>query len=403
MECRWIEDIAEFKAISTKWDEALISSGNHNPFLLSDFIISWWRHFNERALLRIFVVYDRDKIIAGLPLYLKKSGARDCFARFLRYVGGTAANYTEPLCVSADIGFFPLLTGALEKKRDWDVLYLSDVRPESRLAQEFEEFIPLEKIHAVRNKSPNEIREQSSLTGFISDRRFVCRAVNDHFNWAIDLSGGEEIYLSSVSPKLKRDLRAKRKRLLDDCGKIELKELRGSGDIEKYFNLYAKFSRNAFSARGKNSNFENKKYTEFFREFLTLMDKNGRLDAHALLAGENVLAVSFGYKFGKGFNWALTGYNNDYKYYRPGYLLIEELIKEVSRRQETYYNWYGYERFYKSQWCNSQTPLRRFFLIRKNLRGFCYRALQALEKTLKSSKLITAVVRKIRGLKPNEG
>ena len=45
MVAKWIENIEEFERIKNDWDAALLSANTDNPFLLSDFIIIWWKHF----------------------------------------------------------------------------------------------------------------------------------------------------------------------------------------------------------------------------------------------------------------------------------------------------------------------------------------------------------------------
>ncbi len=175
MTYRWIEDIREFKDIAKDWDDALIASGSGNPFLLSDFIITWWKHFYRGSALRIFFVHNGNKIAGGIPLCIKRGGPRYGFARMLSHIGGSAANYTEPLYSSLDAPVVSLLREALSQRRDWDVFYLSDVRPESKVLQ-----------------------ESISSSG---DKRFLFYLVQDHMNLAIDLSGGLDNYLASISKK----------------------------------------------------------------------------------------------------------------------------------------------------------------------------------------------------------
>ncbi len=77
-----------------------------------------------------------------------------------------------------------------------------------------------------------------------------------------------------------------------------------------------------------------------------------------------MIALTYGYRFGKGFNCVLTSFDYDYKHIRPGYLLIEEMLKEIEAKGETFYNWYGGERFYKHQVCNQIDPLYSIILYR---------------------------------------
>jgi len=362
----WIEDIEEFRNIAHEWDEALIAYGKYNLFLLSDFIINWWKYFHNNLKLRIFVVYNNNKISGGIPLYIKRCG----FIRILYYIGGSALGYTEPLYVTPKTEILPIIINALKGRTDWDALYLPDIRAQNMLVEEYAH------LH--------------------QDEMFWLRLKQDHMNWAIDLSDGQEKYRAIISAKLRRDLRAKRRRLVKEYGEIRLKKIVGRTEIERYFDLYIQFSLRAFSARGRYSSLKDKKHAAFLKDFLVTLEQGNGLDAQLLLANDRILAISFGQMFGKEFNWLLTAFNYDYKYFRPGYLLIEELIQDVCNRGVTYYNWYGYERFYKTQWCNHQIPLYRFFLIRRTTKGICYKTAQVLKEVLRSNKAILRFIQRLK-------
>ena len=366
----WINDIKDFQDIADKWDEAVMASGDFNPFLLSDFIITWWKYYHNDSILSIFVIYDDNKIAGGIPLFIKKESLAHGFARVLRYIGADAASYTDPLYAASEVKILPLLIEALNKRKDWDALHLTDVRAENRLMTEY-------------NDRP-------------LNHKFIFCVLQDHMDWAVDLSAGKDDYIATISKKLKKDLRAKRKHAIKDYGELRLVGIKGKEEVERYFDLYNKFSSQSFNSRYRRSTFESPEYSAFFKEFLAIMDKKSRLDAHVLFAGEKVLAISFAYKFGKEFNWVLTGFNYEYKYVRPGYLLIEELINEIDRRGQTYYNWYGHARFYKGQWCNRTTPLFQFFLVRPTSRGLYYETLKKTKSILKSNSVFMVLVNKTR-------
>lgn len=370
MDYRWIERIEEFRSIAKEWDDALIESGNHNPFLLSDFILTWWKYYHENLALRVVIARQDGAMVGGLPLYLRRESARYGFARVLRYVGGVAANYTEPLYRNRDVGIWSAIQGALSERSDWDALELSDIRADSRILAEY-------------SQAP-------------SRHDLIGQVWQDHANWAIDLSDGLDAYLATISKKLKRDLRSRRRRVEARFGPLALRQITGPGEIGQHFDLYLRYSREAFRSRGRQSSFEDSRQAMFFREFLVLMDGQGRLDAHALLAGEHVLAISVGYRLGSGFHWALTAFNYGYRDYRPGYLLIEELLRVITDRCETYYNWYGYDRFYKRQWCNRTTPLFRVALVRPTLSGYAYLMARRAEFALRSNRFVRSAYELLR-------
>jgi len=370
MKYSWIKDITEFQALAEDWDAAMFTSGSSNPFLLSEFIICWWKRFGAPLKLNIIVFYENGRICAGLPLYMEATGFKSGFFRVLRYIGGSAANYTEPFCRVQHGNLLAAFSAALDERDDWDALCLSDVNESCCLLSDYR-------------------------AGLLGDG-ILGYVVQDHMNWSIDLSGGADKYFASLSKKMMKDLRAKRKHALKDYGPLKLVRIQGGADIEKYFAMYEDFSRQAFKSRNRKSSFADAQYAAFFREFILYMDSRSWLDCHALFAGDTVLAISFAYAFGKGFNWVLTAFNYECRYVRPGYLLIEELVKYVHEKNEVCYNWYGYERFYKEQWCNTRQPLSRFILVKRSFRGAFYRYLKGFENFLRSNPRIVALVRKMR-------
>lgn len=370
---RWIRDIAEFQHIAGAWDRALDQSGQWNPFLLSDFLMSWWHYYREGRELRMLLLYDQDRIIGGLPLYWSRQPLLPGVGRVLRrlsYLGDRAANYTEPLMGQLTEPLVPLIERALMELETWDVLHLTDVPGTSRLFAEW---------------------QRGGWSGRLGSLRLP-----DHQNWAIDLRMGQEAYWATMSKKLRRDLRSKRRHAEQRYGPVRLAPVHGAEDVTRLFALFVQYSRESFARRHRVSAHEDRCYSGFFCDFLLALERAHRLDAHALFAGDTVLAVSFGYRYGPGVNWALTAYNGACAYVRPGYLLIEELIAETLRRGQTRYNWYGYDRFYKTQWCNEHTPLVQVFVFNRTLRGQGYAAWKCLEVAARSHPRLLAAVRWIK-------
>ena len=74
MNIRWLDKREEFEAIGKEWDNTLLLSKQDNPFLLSGFLLTWWKYYSGNLKLRILVFYQNDKIVGGLPLCQYKNG-----------------------------------------------------------------------------------------------------------------------------------------------------------------------------------------------------------------------------------------------------------------------------------------------------------------------------------------
>jgi CelD/BcsL family acetyltransferase involved in cellulose biosynthesis len=67
----WILDTARFSAIAADWDR--LAAGETTPFLLSSWLLLWWRTLAGPRGLRIAALWRHGELVAGLPL---KDGAR---------------------------------------------------------------------------------------------------------------------------------------------------------------------------------------------------------------------------------------------------------------------------------------------------------------------------------------
>ena len=126
-EVEWIEDAEALAALAPEWDALLLRSGVDDPFLTSDFLITWWRHFGAGRGLRVAAVRAAGVLWGGLPLYAERARGRV----WLRFPGAedfALANRTELLAPVGSIGALEAVTRALAERDDWDVLELARVQ-----------------------------------------------------------------------------------------------------------------------------------------------------------------------------------------------------------------------------------------------------------------------------------
>ena len=360
-----IDDIKEFVKIQNEWDKALVDSGADNPFLLSDFIITWWKYYGKNRKLNIFLLSDGKNIIAGMPLFFRRQN----FFKTLSYIGGPAANTTHFFSVDKNLNFIEQLFLALSQRKGWDIAQLDRVLSTNPLLYELENFRP---------------RTFDNI-GYV--------AYDSDSNGIIDLSDGYDAVQKNLPKRLRRYLSSCRKRA-EQIGELRLEEAHGALDVRGLFDTLKTFSIDSFKKRKARSAFNDSRYGDFFAEILEIFDKKDRLDAHRLLAGKEVLAASFGYRFGGGFKWILTAFNPAFSDLRPGHLLINELVRKAAQRGDAYFDmYYGGGLFYKKQWCTRQIPIKRVRFFRKSIAA---RAVVLAEKKLRLNPYIMNFARRIK-------
>ncbi len=365
MEHRLIEDINKFQDIAKDWDEALVQSGEDNPFLLSDFITTWWKHHSENRKLMIYALYGQGQIVGGIPLCVQKKN----FRKTLSHIGGIDANITHFFSKIKRIDFVEHLMSYLEKKENWDVFILDRVLSSN----------PLIKY----------INGRQSL----GSNGFAYYIFDAGFNGLIDLTKGFDEVFEKISRRLKRYL-TKGKRELNKLGELTLHKISGNSSIKRLLREYTELSVKSFRKRNKISAFEKANRFHFYEDLLVKFDMKNMLDAHRLTAGPHTLGISFGYRFGKGFKWILTAFNSDFYQLRPGHLLIEALVKEAINRGDPYFDmFYGGDVFYKQQWCQKMIPLKRIEICRNSIFN---KSLILTRNKLRSNKTFMDSARKIR-------
>jgi CelD/BcsL family acetyltransferase involved in cellulose biosynthesis len=334
MEVRWIESSDEFKEIASKWDEAVRRCDSDEPFLLSDFVLSWWKHFSQGRSLRILVVFDGEKVVGGLPLYSEKVNGIES----LRYVGAAdfdVANYTNILRGSSSSELIEAILVSLVQRKDWDILTLDRLRASS------------ENYHTITQAveaSPLLTLRQAEMPSF-----------------QIQVPASLEDHLKQVKKNLRQNVRRAYKSA-EQMGGLDLRKISGSQSVERLFDTYVELSVDSYSSRSLSSTFENERLCAFFKDLFVRLDRAGSLDAYALYLAGELLAIGFGYSVKCNLNYILTTFNKKYTELNPGHLLMAELLKVAVSRNSPVMDLFTGKQLHKTQW-TSDSELVRYLEI----------------------------------------
>ena len=338
MEIRWIKDIEEYKSIRDDWDKALEASNADNPFLLSDLIITWWEHFGDYKELRIFVLYEDGQIVGGFPLYVNRLPLKYMKLRCLQQIGDGFANVTEPFYVISSGEFKKYFYNGLKIIKAWNFLDLPRLGISARNYQ------------------------------FKNDG-FKVISVSPDTNPIIEIENDAESYIMSRGKNLRNNVRKARKKA-KKIGDISLIKINNIPEIKTAYDNYIDYSVSSFSRRGKKSAYADKKISEFTLNLINAFALKNHIDAHILKFGDVTAAISFGYRFKKGFKWIFTSYNPELHNISPGHTLIFELINFSYKNNDPYYDMFaGGNVYYKQQWCNKFVPLYKVKIFNNNIQS----------------------------------
>lgn len=373
----WIESIDEFRNIAKEWDEAVCFSGEDNPFLLSSFILTWWKFYSADLQLRVFVVYDDNNIIGGLPLYRDKKA-------YLRYPGGSAAAYTELLSIkSKGHLIWKVFLKALGERKDWRCLYLKRYK-----------------------KSQFDMRQSQLIMNYTGADIFV-DVYKSGYAYLIDVPESFSDYVNYLPKKLRYYIRRAQEKF-SKLGAINLFSLNSEYELENWCDKYIQLSCDSFRERNRESNFENNKYCLFFKELVREFFRARHLDAYALKLNNRIIAIHFGYSIRNNFNYLFPAFDVNFAELNPGHLLIYKLIELASKRKSKIFDLYTGYRFYKQQWCNRKEEILSIEIRPKSTYSSIERlvrlniinspVLNKLKKRIQSLPRTQKMVRGIKGL-----
>jgi len=376
MECRWIENIEEFRTISRQWDEALLLSKEDNPFLLSVFLLTWWKYYSPGLKLRIFVLYHNGNIVGGLPLCQYRSG-------HLEHIGGIYANYTEFLSSESNLPIWENFLESLRLIKGWRRIHIKRLRKS--------------RIDADKTRS-NAARYKNILVDvYRSDYAYIINIPENFTDYTQRLK--------RLHPRLGYFIRRSERRF-SKLGRLTLNSLQNHAEVSELCNKYITLSRDSFRGRKRQSAFEDETKCQFFKELINNFFDAGYLDAQALCLNDRFIAIYLGYSLVNNLNYIFPAFDFDFEDLHPGHLLIYKLIEIGSKRRNAIFDFYTGYRPYKEEWCDYKEEVFSLDIRPNNIRGKIERvtANQARTSTIinkfgesiRSSGVLMPLTKKIR-------
>jgi len=361
-----LESVEDFGARVTAWDEGLKASGVDDPFQHSDFILTWWKYFSADRLLRIIVVFEGDKPVAGLPLYVENNGGE----KSLRFPGASdyvMANYTNIWAVCDWQTAIDSIFQHLSQRDDWDVIYLDRLYTTPPKAD-------LLWAAAIRQGHYALYRHEMAT-------------------YMIDVPATFEEHIQRRGKKFRRNIR-RAYRVVEKRGELNLDRITGELEVERLFADYVKMSVDSYRRRSMQSTFEDEKLSGFFGDLLKAFDRKGVLNAYRLRLGQQVMAIGICYSIQDNMNYILTGFSAEFDELEPGHLLTGELLKRAIEKKMLVMDFYTGEAPYKVLWCNRKETVHHLVIARATFRNKLKKGKWQAWRLLRRSPLLTSLKRR---------
>lgn len=196
-------------------------------------------------------------------------------------------------------------------------------------------------------------------------RRDYFPSFADH--WKVKLPPTYEEFIRQRSSNARHNLKRYSKRFKDLFGeRIVIRRFRGPQDIEELMSNTEIVARMTYH-RGLNAGFIDDEET---RLRMQLYANQGRLRAHILYIGTNPIAFWNGFLYGRTFYTWTTGYDPEYREFRPGQFLLQEVFGDLCAENAVNEVDFGSgDAQYKRDWCDENHPEVSMYLFGSSIRS----------------------------------
>jgi CelD/BcsL family acetyltransferase involved in cellulose biosynthesis len=121
----------ELAALAPAWDELVAAMPRPSPFMLNAWLVEWWRHFGESGSMAVRAAFRGDRLVAGLPLYIRPQRGLST----LEFIGGTKAALADVIVRPGEPDSIAASVAEAGEGLDHDFANVFGLPAESRLAR----------------------------------------------------------------------------------------------------------------------------------------------------------------------------------------------------------------------------------------------------------------------------
>jgi len=295
----------EFYESKDTWNKLASQMQLPSIFCTWEWIYTWWEHFGKDYKLLILFVYNDSEIKGILPLASQRRIVKNggLIGNILCYCGSreTYSDHVDIICPQkeAELCLEAIFAFLLSEYKEWDVLNLSHISDGNPLVTWFQnEDLPYDF----------EMR-QVSIAPFIH--------VSCSFDEYVKRLGSDRRY------KLKRN----KKRLLEqhNIRYMPHAPTSNSEGLKYLFDLHEQRAK----SKDIESTFIGAHIFDFHNSLMQRLSKNGWVWLRFLGNEEKIVAVFYGFSFGKILSYYQMGFDPEWEYYSPGALILMNVFEEA--------------------------------------------------------------------------
>lgn len=344
--CRVLTDPAGFEELRPWWDQLLADSAEHTPWQSWDYLSQWWLHMSGDKGLRLFVVERGGRPCLILPLQVS--------TRFQML--GLPVRMLEPIGMIMHVNRPRLGIGpadpaayacALEhvwsQRGDWDLIRIDE--------------------------KPLDDPEVELLRAFARARGLLYRDIFSHVCPYLDLRQPWPRYLQSRGGKLRKNLRAARRRL-EKLGRVRVRSYGSPAEVHEAFEILLQLHQRSWKGHKRIEHGHSPGYQRFFHGWVRSMASRARARILVLFCADRPVAATVAVTEGDTYYSAQILHDRAYSRCSPGTLLESIELEELMTQQRfATYDFLGAFLRNKLRWTDTARSTALVFVMQKTWRN----------------------------------
>ena len=315
----WITDSARFAAIADEWDA--LASRTKLPFVLSPWLLAWWRTLAAQKGMRIPVLWRDDRLVAGLAL---QDGSQ---------LWEAPVEHGAP-------PYFGMIAADDEARHS--------------LAAEIAEKAPRElRLHAL-------VADDAAIGHLVNAARGCgARAAIEEISATLvtDTTGSLDEYRNGLSKKVRSELgRLQRKAAREH--ELEITALEPPHDLENQWARALELEASGWKGRAGGALLHKPTNARFFTEFMRDFHEAGLLRMSELSLDGTVVAVALNVVHAGRCYTLKVAFDEEHRRLGPGFILLMAMIERCFELGLEAYDFSGAEEEYEQRFATGRRERR---------------------------------------------
>jgi len=309
------------------WNEALRGSADDNPFLRSEWLGNWWKHFGLESECLVAIAQDGNRILVAAPLMYSRLPFLGLKLTRLQFIASDVSDY---------LGFL-----VVERRRDCVQGLLDYVASRGRI-------VNLRGI-LENSWSAGTLRQVSRRLMLREDVDSVCPYIPLPTKW--------EDYFPKLSSRLRSNL-LRRERNLRRSYSVDFKIASKPAEVEKALSALFDWHQHRYGmATGM---FSSREVRDFHMDVASSFASRGLLAVGVLELNGKPAAVTYNFNYANRLYCYAQAFAPQYSRYGVGSVLEMYMIRDCITRGLREYDFLGGVESYKTRWSRLARRTVRF-------------------------------------------